>query len=137
MTVVMTSGVFDILHPGHFYHLRTCRQMGDLLVVAVTTDRFVNKGPGRPVHCTQDRMAMLSQLRCVTLVLMSDEQVPIDVIKVIRPDLYVKHEEYRDKLPEQKLVESLGGEVVFTDWKIHHSSKIAPVLVGMAPHGPR
>ena len=124
MITVMTSGVFDLIHPGHIYHLQQARAMGDRLVVALTADSFVNKGPGRPVFNTQQRAALLRELRCVDEVLVSTAPIPYHIIERICPAIYVKHEEYKDRLPEQGLVESLGGRVLFTDWKAFSSSDL-------------
>lgn len=124
MRIVLTHGCFDILHPGHLHHLRESRRLGDLLIVSVTSDRYVNKGPGRPTIDQAHRMDMLRELRCVDCVLLSDDLYPDTIIKAVRPAIYTKHEEYRGKLPEQKLVESLGGKVVFTDWKVFSSRNL-------------
>lgn len=124
MITVLTSGVFDLLHPGHFYHLERCKEMGDQLVVAVTADEFVNKGRDRPVFPLNQRMHMLAALRCVDAVLCSNAPTPSAIIDALRPQIYAKHQEYRGKLPEQALVESLGGEVRFTDWKIYSSTAL-------------
>ena len=124
MNVVLTSGCFDGIHPGHLYHLERSRAMGDILVVALTSDRFVNKGPGRPKFTWEQRRDMLAALRCVDLVLRNDEAIPYGAIRCIKPRFYTKHEEYRGRLPEQALVEELGGMVRFTDWKVFSSTEL-------------
>lgn len=126
--IVLTSGCFDILHPGHLHHLRESRRLGDVLVVAVTSDRFVNKGPDRPVFPLERRMEMLREMRCVDSVVPYDAARPDEIIKALRPDIYTKHREYEGKLPEQKLVEELGGRVVFTDWKVYSSRNLCEFL---------
>jgi rfaE bifunctional protein nucleotidyltransferase chain/domain len=128
MQIVLTSGVFDLLHPGHLHHLEESRRLGDWLIVAVTADEHVNKGANRPVFHIDQRMAMLRALRCVDTVMCSDWPTPAEVIKYVRPHIYTKHEEYRDRLPEQALVESLGGQVVFTGRKMFNSSQIIRTL---------
>ena len=93
-------------------HLQEARRLGDLLIVSVTKDEHVNKGPGRPVFKLHQRMAMLRALAIVDDVraVSSSEEA----INLIRPNIYVKGKEYEGKLKEQTLVESLGGKVVFT-----------------------
>jgi rfaE bifunctional protein nucleotidyltransferase chain/domain len=115
MKIVLCHGVFDLFHYGHLKYLSFARGLGDKLYVSVTSDRFVNKGPGRPVFTQDQRMEMLSQIRFVYKVILSDAPTPNAVIKAVVPQVYVKHAEYRGKLPEQALVESLGGRVAFAD----------------------
>ena len=128
MKLVMCCGCFDILHPGHLWHLRAARALGDRLVVALTADRYVNKGPNRPVHRQDDRAAMLRELRCVDAVLVYDAPVPYDLIRTLRPAVYVKGLDYKGRLPEQALVESLGGKVVFTETEKLSSTALVEVL---------
>lgn len=113
--LVLACGCFDILHWGHLVHLYAARAHGTRLVVALTGDAFVAKGPGRPVFDADKRKAMLLALRCVDDVIVSDAPRPDALIRLLRPAVYVKHKEYEGRLPEQALVESLGGRVVFTD----------------------
>ena len=115
MIRVLCAGCFDIFHYGHLLHLQAARALGDELLVALTSDRFVNKGPGRPVHTWDQRAAVLMGQRAVSGVFMSDAARPDDVIRQLQPQIYAKGIEYQGRLPEQALVESLGGRVVFTD----------------------
>ena len=112
MTVVLANGVFDLLHFGHLMHLQEARTLGDTLIVSVTTDECVNKGPGRPVFKLYQRMAILRALAIV------DDVIPAsgceEAIRRVRPSIYVKGIEYKGNLPEQVLVESFGGRVHFT-----------------------
>ena len=113
--MVMVNGCFDVIHCGHLAHLNTARTLGDYLVVALTADEFVNKGPGRPVFDENKRALMLAALRCVDHVIVSREAVPSRIILEYKPAIYAKGKEYEGRLPEQALVESYGGIVVFTD----------------------
>ncbi len=124
MITVLAGGCFDILHIGHVAHLKAARALGDRLVVALTADDFVNKGPGRPVFSENVRAELLRELRCVDEVIVSHEPVPNTVIQAVRPQVYVKGREYAGRLPEQALVESLGGRVEFTDTAVFSSTAL-------------
>lgn len=115
MRTVLVNGCFDVLHWGHLLHLKMARDMGDHLIVALTADDYVRKGPGRPIFKEDKRAAMLLEWRCVDAVIIYRESVPFDVIRQVRPTVYVKGKEYEGRLPEQALVEELGGRVEFTN----------------------
>jgi rfaE bifunctional protein nucleotidyltransferase chain/domain len=123
-TVVMANGCFDIFHYGHLAHLEAAKVEGDWLIVALTGDAHVNKGPGRPVFSVDKRAAILRGLRCVDEVLINNCPTPRDIIQAVRPNIYVKGAEYRGKLPEQATVERYGGRVVFTDTIVFSSTKL-------------
>lgn len=128
MSVVLATGCFDIFHVGHLYYLQAARALGDRLIVGVTGDEYVNKGPRRPVFNEVQRAEMLAELRCVDDVIVYHELVPMGLIRILRPDVYVKGREYSGRLPEQTLVESLCGRVVFTDTPVYSSTKILEKL---------
>lgn len=112
--VVLTNGCFDILHRGHVTYLTRAKALGDLLVVGVNTDAGIRrlKGPERPINALDDRVQVLAALSCVDLVVPFDEDTPHDLIRAVRPNVFVKGGDYtRDRLPEAGLVEALGGEV--------------------------
>lgn len=112
--MVFTNGVFDILHRGHATYLAQARQLGAALVVGVNSDasvRMLGKGDDRPLNQQADRMALLAALEAVDLVLMFGEQTPVELIKRVRPDIYVKGGDYDiDALEETRLVRSWGGK---------------------------
>lgn len=114
--VVFTNGVFDILHRGHVTYLARARALGASLVVAVNSDasvRLLEKGVDRPLNGDADRAAILAALECVNLVTIFDERVPLEVLEVVRPDIYVKGGDYQmGAIPETGLVESWGGRAV-------------------------
>lgn len=114
--LVLTNGVFDILHAGHVDSLTRARALGDLLIVALNTDdsvRRLGKGPGRPIHALVDRAAVVGALRAVDGVVSFDEDTPMEVIRALKPDVYVKGGDYAvETLVETPLVRSYGGEVV-------------------------
>ncbi|MBF8187588.1 D-glycero-beta-D-manno-heptose 1-phosphate adenylyltransferase [Nonomuraea sp. K274] len=112
--VVFTNGCFDVLHRGHVTYLEQAGRLGDVLVVAVNSDAGVArlKGPGRPVIPCEDRMSVLAALNDVDYVTEFDEDTPERLIRMIRPEVYVKGGDYTpEMLAEAPLVRSLGGEV--------------------------
>lgn len=113
---MLVSGTFDPFHWGHLVHFYAARAFGTRLVVALTADRFVNKGAGRPVFNAEQRAAVLRALRgLVDEVIVSDEAVPYRVIAAVKPAFYAKGCDYAGQaLPEAELVGRCGGKVVFT-----------------------
>jgi rfaE bifunctional protein nucleotidyltransferase chain/domain len=113
--IVMTNGVFDILHRGHVTYLARARAMGASLVVALNSDasvRQLGKGSDRPINRQADRAALLAALECVNVVTIFDERVPGAPLQIVRPDIYVKGGDYdMDAIPESALVRSWGGTV--------------------------
>lgn len=126
-TVVLCCGVFDVVHPGHLRHLAYARSRADVLVCAVTSDRFVAKGPARP-HVPQDlRAASLAMLDIVDFVTVCDEPRPLELVAALRPNYYAKGFEYcpdarRRPIDEVAAVEAYGGEVLFTPGDVVYSS---------------
>lgn len=120
LTVVLANGCFDPFHYGHLVYLQEARKLGDVLVVAVTVDEKVNKGPNRPVFTLEQRMAVLRALAIVDLVIPSESG--LEAVRAVRPDVYVKGREYEGKLPEQPEVEAYGGRVHFTSGPVYSST---------------
>jgi rfaE bifunctional protein nucleotidyltransferase chain/domain len=139
--VVLAHGVFDILHVGHKRHLEVGKRNGELLLVTVTTDHHVNKGPGRPVFPEQLRAEMLAGLEIVDHVGISPNPGAEYVIEKIRPDIYLKGSEYSAEekdvtgriTTERTIVEKYGGQVLFTDDITFSSSNIANVALQIYP----
>ena len=139
--VVLAHGVFDILHIGHKRHLEIGRRHGDLLIVTITTDKHVNKGPGRPVFPEKLRAEMLSAMDVVGYVGISPNPGAEYVIGMIKPDFYLKGSEYRaeendvtGRIKTEKLeVERHGGEVVFTEDIVFSSSNLANRVMELYP----
>ena len=88
--IVHCHGVFDLLHIGHIKHLEAARKLGDVLVVTVTPDRFVNKGPHRPAFPERLRAEALASLVCVDFVAINEWPTAVETIQRLRPNLYVK-----------------------------------------------
>jgi rfaE bifunctional protein nucleotidyltransferase chain/domain len=118
--VVLTNGVFDILHRGHVTYLAQARELGASLVVAVNTDASVKrlgKGDDRPLNTMNDRMAVLAALESVGLVVEFDEDTALAVVQEARPDIYAKGGDYvMTEIPEGKEVIVQGGKAVAIDF---------------------
>jgi rfaE bifunctional protein kinase chain/domain/rfaE bifunctional protein nucleotidyltransferase chain/domain len=130
--VVLCHGVFDLLHPGHIRHFSAARKLGDILVVTLTQDRYVGKGPGRPVFNENLRAESIAALECVTYVAINEWPVAVETIKRLKPSLYVKGSDYANadddltgKIRDEKeAIESVGGKLVYTDEITFSSSKL-------------
>ncbi|RNF31101.1 ADP-heptose synthase [Massilia aurea] len=124
--VVLTNGVFDILHRGHVTYLAQARELGGSLVVAANTDASVKrlgKGDDRPHNTLADRMAVLAALESVSLVVEFDEDTALEVVREGRPDIYAKGGDYvMDQIPEGKAVLAYGGRAVAIDFEHDRST---------------
>lgn len=124
--VVLTNGVFDILHRGHVTYLAQARELGASLVVAVNTDASVRrqgKGDDRPINTCDDRMAILAALESVSMVVPFEEDTALEVVQEARPDIYVKGGDYdMTAIPEGKAVAAYGGRAVAIDFKHDRST---------------
>jgi rfaE bifunctional protein nucleotidyltransferase chain/domain len=112
--LVFTNGCFDILHLGHVEYLNEAKAQGDFLIIAINSDASVRelKGPDRPINNEEDRKKMLLNLKAVDCVQIFTEQTPLEIIKLINPQVLVKGGDWK---PEQIIgsdyVLSHGGEV--------------------------
>jgi rfaE bifunctional protein nucleotidyltransferase chain/domain len=124
--VVLTNGVFDILHRGHVTYLAQARALGAALVVAVNTDASVKrlgKGDDRPINTLADRMAVLAALEAVSLVVAFDEDTALETVLLAQPDIYAKGGDYQmDAIPEGKAVLAYGGQAVAIDFEHDRST---------------
>jgi rfaE bifunctional protein nucleotidyltransferase chain/domain len=121
-TVVHCHGVFDPLHIGHIRHFQQAKKLGHILVVTVTPDRFVNKGPHRPIFPQELRAETIASLECVDYVAVNQSPMAIETIQALKPDVYAKGSEFsagRDTTGaiglEAAAVSAVGGRVAFTD----------------------
>ena len=117
--LVMSNGVFDVLHRGHVTYLAQARALGASLLVALNTDasaRRLGKGPDRPLNDEVDRAIMMAALESVDLVTWFDENTPLELIEQVRPDVLVKGGDYdMSRLPESAVVQSYGGRALAID----------------------
>lgn len=131
-TIVHCHGVFDLLHPGHIRHFKEAKQKGDTLVVTLTPDRFVNKGPGRPAFSEDLRIESVAALDFVDYVVLTDSPDAVSSIQKIKPNIYVKGKEYKEhesdvtgKIKEEvNAVIKESGEVHYTDDIVFSSSSL-------------
>ena len=131
-TIALCHGVFDLIHPGHVIHLEQAKMMADVLVVSITAAQYVRKGPGRPYFDDEMRMKVLSALECVDYVMLSEGYTADDTIESVKPDIYVKGEEYAKsedditgKITEEKTqVEKHGGRIAFTTGDVFSSTRL-------------
>ena len=139
--VVLAHGVFDILHVGHKRHLDIGKSHGDLLIVTLTTDKYVNKGPDRPVFGEKLRAEMVAALECVDYVGISPNPGAEPVLEIIKPSLYLKGSEYADEeadvtgriKTERMTVERFGGKVLYTEDITFSSSNLSNRVMSLYP----
>ena len=113
--VVFTNGCFDILHAGHIRYLESAATLGDKLVIAVNDDASVQrlKGETRPINVLASRLYLLASLQCVDAVVPFSEDTPLDIIKLLHPDVLVKGGDYKpENIVGAKEVVADGGKVV-------------------------
>ena len=118
LRVGFTNGCFDILHPGHVKVLTAARGACDRLIVGLNSDASVKrlKGEGRPVQDERARAEVLAALEAVDLVVLFEEDTPIELIARIRPSVLVKGGDYtRDRVVGHEIVEAGGGEILLVD----------------------
>ena len=131
-TVAHCHGVFDLIHPGHIRHLHAAKKEADVLVATVTADQFVRKGPGRPVFNENLRAETLASFSAVDYVAINHAPTATNCIKLLKPDVYVKGQEYIDKnkditgkiSEEEEAIVSVGGRIAFTNEITFSSSNL-------------
>ncbi len=130
--IVHCHGVFDVLHAGHLAYFDSARKHGNLLVITITSDEFVNKGPGRPYFNSTVRANMIAALEVVDYVAVNRAPTAVPVLEALRPNFYVKGPDYKNKAAdatggiyaEEAAVEKGGGSLVFTEDETHSSSTL-------------
>ena len=131
-TIAHCHGCFDLLHPGHIKHFESAKKVADVLVVTLTQDKFVNKGPGRPVFNEKIRAESIAALEVVDYVAINHWPTAIETINLVKPNFYVKGPDYKDQNKdltnniglEQKAVTENGGMLYITDDVVFSSSKL-------------
>lgn len=130
--IVFANGCFDVLHAGHIRYLNGARELGDLLVVGVNSDRQVAilKGRGRPVLKERERAELVASLEAVDFVTIFDEPTVERLLLELRPDIHAKGTDYtEDTVPEREVVRSFGGRVAIVgDPKNHSTSQMLETL---------
>ena len=124
--VVLANGCFDILHVGHLRYLKGARALGDVLVVAVNSDRSVRaiKDASRPILDETERVALVSALECVDYVVLFDEPDVASVLKTLCPAVHAKGTDYTEEtVPERDIVRAHGGDVRITGDAKDHSTR--------------
>ena len=130
--IVLCHGTYDLMHTGHIRYLQRAKQEGDILLVTVTADAFVNKGPGRPVFNEQLRAESLAALACVDYVAINHAVSAVEALHAIQPNIYAKGSDYRSHSEdvtgnialEQAAVEAHGGRIFYTDEITFSSSNL-------------
>lgn len=130
--IVHCHGVFDLLHIGHIRHFKQARKFGDVLVVTITPDRFVNKGPHRPAFPEHLRAEAIASLDCVDYVAINKWPMATETIELLKPNFYVKGSDYKESEKdhtggirlEESAIKSVGGQIVFTDDIMFSASKL-------------
>jgi D-beta-D-heptose 7-phosphate kinase/D-beta-D-heptose 1-phosphate adenosyltransferase len=123
--IVFTNGCFDILHRGHVNFLNKAKDFGDVLIVGINNDKSISriKGKDRPINNLEDRIAVLASLHQVNYLISFGEDTPEEIIKVLKPDIFVKGGTYTvDSIPEAPLVKQLGGEVKIIPFALKRST---------------
>ncbi|MFH1416906.1 MAG: adenylyltransferase/cytidyltransferase family protein [Planctomycetota bacterium] len=138
-TVVLCHGCFDIVHPGHIRYLEFARTQGDLLVVSITGDALISKGDQRPYIPQELRAENLAALELVDFVVVDSNPTACSLIQLIRPDVYVKGQEYATSqdprfLAERQVVEAGGGRVIFSSGDVVFSSSRLGELISRPDH---
>jgi rfaE bifunctional protein nucleotidyltransferase chain/domain len=114
--LVLTNGVFDVLHRGHVQYLAQARALGASLLVALNTDasaRRLNKGADRPLNNQADRACVIAALAAASLVTWFDEDTPLALIHQVQPDVFVKGADYdMQQLAEAHAVRAYGGRAL-------------------------
>jgi len=144
-TVVHCHGVFDLLHPGHIRHFETAKRQGDVLIVTVTQDKYVAKGPGRPIFNEVLRAESIGALECVDYVAINEWPTSVETIKKLKPDIYCKGSDYADATKdltskirdEEEAVRSVGGHIHFTDEITFSSTKLINTYFDIFPEDTR
>ena len=130
--VVLCHGVFDLLHIGHIKHFESAKKNGDVLIVTITADEYVEKGPNRPHFNTALRAEALSSIGIIDYISINYSKNASEMIKKIKPNIYFKGIEYKNEktdltgmIKAEKLaIKSVGGKILFSDEETFSSSNL-------------
>lgn len=126
--LVQCDGVFDLVHAGHLEYFAQAKKQGDVLYVVLVTDRYVKKGPNRPIFDHDTRALWVASLAPVDYAIVNDAEGPQNILEAVQPNVLVKGAEYITKptegfLKNKAYVESYGGRAAFVE-ELAHSSEI-------------
>ena len=110
--IVLCHGVFDLIHIGHMKHFKSAKNYGDILVVSITPDNFVNKGPKRPVFGEQLRAELLSNISSIDHIVINNKSTAINLIKKLKPNIYCKGPDY--KKHSDDITGQIKNEIAFS-----------------------
>jgi len=144
-TIVQCHGVFDLLHPGHIRHFEAAKREGDVLIVTLTKDIYVAKGPGHPVFNQSLRAESVAALESVDYVVINEWPTAVEPIKKLKPNVYAKGSDYKDEKEdltgkirdEEEAVRSVGGRIHFTDEITFSSTKLLNLKFNVFPEEAR
>ncbi|OGE43069.1 hypothetical protein A3B45_04690 [Candidatus Daviesbacteria bacterium RIFCSPLOWO2_01_FULL_39_12] len=129
--IVLCHGCFDLMHPGHIKYFQAAKKMGDVLVVTVSPDIYVDKGNGRPVFNQTLRTESIAALECVDYVAINLWPTAVETLRLLRPNIYVKGQEFENKedktgklQQEQEVLVEIGAEMRYTHEIIFSSTKL-------------
>ena len=119
--IVHCHGVFDLIHVGHIKHLKSAKENGDFLLVSLTSDKYVNKGPNRPAFDEQNRITALAALKVIDYVALNRNPTAISAIKELKPDFYCKGPDYKShdddisgKIKDEvNAINQIGGKIIY------------------------
>lgn len=138
--IVHCHGVFDLLHIGHVRHFEQAKKLGDVLVVTLTPDRFVNKGAGRPAFTDSLRAEFLANLSSIDYVAVNHWPTAVDTIHLLRPHMFAKGSEFQNLQDtighvskEGEAIRAIGGEIVFTEDIVYSSSALINQYMSQYP----
>ena len=131
-TIGLCHGVFDLLHYGHLRHFKVAKKKCDFLFVSITTDQYIDKGPGRPIHDEGERLFILRNLKFIDHVFVAEGNSGVHSIELIKPDFYFKGSDYKDNTSDKTkkifkeiyAVKKHSGKIIYTNEKEMSSSKI-------------
>ncbi len=131
MKIILCHGCFDLMHPGHIKYFQASKKMGDILVVTVSPDIYVDKGDGRPVYNQTLRAESIAALECVDYVAINKWPTAVETLRLLRPHTYVKGQEFENKddktgklQQEQEVLVEIGAEMRYTHEIVFSSTKL-------------
>ena len=129
--IVLCHGCFDLMHPGHIKYFQASKKMGDVLVVTVSPDIYVDKGDGRPVYNQTLRAESIAALECVDYVAINKWPTAVETLRLLRPHIYVKGQEFENKddktgklQQELAVLVEIGAEMRYTHEVVFSSTKL-------------